>query len=242
VLKRVAVAQPPRRPRLVTAPALPSFTVQSFGLGQVIAPDGTAVEWARETARELFFYLLLNGTTKSHRAVADLWPNADSAQGKASLYSAVYAVRRAIHPEAIVAVERTYSLRPELVGAHDAADFDRLYAESRTETSSVRRLALLQALVDLHTGPLLDGFSAEWVIPLRQTRELRYLDALEALVSGYAAVGAWDACLEASLKGLELDPDTEAFYEHASRSYRALGKPWSATRITRRARDRAVNR
>lgn len=242
VLRRVALAHAPRRPTIVSVPSLPAFAVQSFGRGQATGPDGAVVEWARETARELFFYLLLNGTTKSQRAVADLWPNADPAQGKATLYSAVYAIRRAIHPEAIVAVERTYSLNPDLLGMHDVAEFDRLYAESRTETAPARRRALFERLVALHTGPLLDGLDADWLTPLRRTRELRYLDTLESLVSLYAAAGAWDACLEASLKGLELDPDTKAFYAHASRAYRALGKPWSAARITRRARDRAVSR
>jgi LuxR family maltose regulon positive regulatory protein len=238
ILARVRTARVTTRPRIVAEAAVPAYEVRSFGRTQVVAADGAVVEWPREKARELFFYLLHHGTVKSQRVVTDLWPNATAAQGKANLYSAVYTIRRAMHGDAIIAADRTYSLSPDLVRDHDVERFDHLLAEARTEQDHMRRGELMEELVELHSGPLLDDIEAEWAIPLRRTYEMLYLDTLETLVSLYADERAWSRCLNVAVRGIAADPDCEIFYQAAADAYRALGKPWAAARLTRRARRR----
>lgn len=239
ILTRVRNARSTSRPRIVPHHAVPAYRVQSFGRTQVIAQDGTPVEWPRDKARELFFYLVHSGTVRSQRVVADLWPQAAPAQGKASLYSAVYAVRKAIDGEAIIAVERTYSIAPDVVLYHDLAEFDRVLAELRGERDRSRRIRLMEELVDLHTGPLLDDVEGEWAEAPRRTYELLYLDTLESLVETYEQEQSWTRCLNAALRGIAADPDCDAFYQAAANAYRALGKPWAAARLARRARQRS---
>jgi two-component SAPR family response regulator len=202
----------------------------------VTTQDGTPVEWHRDKARELFFYLLHVGAVKSQRVVAELWPNAGPAQGKASLYSAVYAVRKAIDKEAIIAADRTYSVAPDVVVYHDLAEFDRVVAELRVERDRLRRVRLMEAIVELYAGPLLDDFESEWAAVARRTYEMLYLDTLESLVEYYAQEQSWSSCLNAALRGIAIDSDCDAFYLAAADAYRALGKPWAAVRMARRAR------
>ncbi|MGE0542351.1 MAG: tetratricopeptide repeat protein [Dehalococcoidia bacterium] len=239
VLARVRRARVATRPRLVVAKQLQTYRVRSFGRTQVIAADGTVVEWTREKARELFFYLLHHGAVKSQRLVADLWPNATSAHGKANLYSVVYTIRRAMHAEAIIAADRTYSLAPDLIEGHDLTTFDRLLKEVRTESSATRRGQLMEEMVELHVAPLLDDIDAEWAISLRQPYEMLYLDTLETLVGQYREAQSWSRCLNMALRGIAADPDCSIFYDAAADAYRALGKPWAAARLTRRAKRRA---
>ncbi len=75
-------------------------------------------------------------------------------------------------------------------------------------------------------------------MPLRRTYEMLYLDTLETLVTLYAEERSWSRCLNVALRGIAADPDCEIFYQSAADAYRALGKPWAAARLTRRARRR----
>jgi DNA-binding SARP family transcriptional activator len=234
VLERVRETPCPAQPSLARVPAAPQYRVASFGRARVLNEQGVVVEWGREKARELFFYLLHLGAARSSRVAADLWPDVSPTRAKPLVYSAVYSLRQATDPETLQAAERTYSLKPDVVAYHDAVEFERIYAEIRSERDEERRLGLMEELVALHTGPLLDDLDAEWATELRRTYELRYLDTLESLVAAYAYQGRWDTCLKRALEGLQLDPDCDIFYEAAARAYRSLGKPWSARRLARR--------
>jgi DNA-binding SARP family transcriptional activator len=239
-IARVRSVRPSARPVLLHPQGPPRFRAFSFSRARLLTESGAGVEWGREKARELFFYLLHTGAVRSGRVVADLWPETGAGRARASLYSAVYALRRATGPDVVQAEDRTYGLRPESVPWHDVAEFDRLYSLVRVEDDPARRTSLMAELVALYTGPLLDDMDADWASDLRRTYETRYLDTLESLVEAHAADGDWNACLTASLKGLAADPDCQTFYAHAERAYRAIGKPWAATRLARRARQRST--
>jgi LuxR family maltose regulon positive regulatory protein len=236
VLRRVRRVRPASRPRLVESQALPVYHAYSFGRARLTGADGAPIDWSRDKARELFFYLLHYGAVKSQRIVADLWPNASPSQGKASLYQAVYALRRATFPQAVIADDRTYGLRPDLVEYHDMSEFERLSAQLRAESDDGKRIAVMEDLSALHSGPLLDDIDGEWAAQLRQIYEVRYLDLLESLVAAYAEQQAWSRCLHTAILGFNADPDSEIFYQYAADAYRALGKPWAAARVARRAR------
>lgn len=238
ILTRVRSARATTRPQIVPDHTTPSYRVHSFGRAQVIAPDGAPVEWPREKARELFFYLVHTGTVRSQRAVADLWPHASPAQAKANLYSAVYTVRKATDAEVVVAADRSYSIPQDIVAYHDLAEFDQLLAELRSERDRRQRIRLMEELVNLYAGPLLDDIDSEWVANLRRTYELLYLDTLESLVALYTEERSWSRCLNVALKGMAADPECDAFYKGAAQAYRALGKPWAAARLARQARRR----
>ncbi|MGH2599656.1 MAG: tetratricopeptide repeat protein [Dehalococcoidia bacterium] len=238
VLERLGRTRPAHLLRIVPQPDLPAYRVYSFGRARVADTQGGAIDWPRGKARELFFYLLHQGTTQSHRAAADIWPHASPAHAKANLYSAVYGLRRATHAEFVVAEDRTYGLRADLIVSDDVVEFDRLYVAIREEKNAARRRLLMEQLVALHTGPLLESIEADWAATLRRTYEMRYLDTLESLVAAYAVEEAWSECLSAALQGITIDPDCQDFYAYAGRAYRALGKPWAAARLARRARER----
>ena len=234
VLERVRGVSCPTRPTPPSVPTLPRYRAFSFGRARVLDERDEPVEWSREKARELFFYLLHMGATRSARIAEDLWPDVSPARAKPLVYQAVYTLRQATWPDAVQVAERTYSLRPEVVAYHDLVEFNRLYAEIRVERDEERRLGLMEQLATLHSGRLLDDIDAEWASDIRRTYELRHLDTLESLVAAYVHRGRWEACLKRALEGIHLDPHCEAFYDYAGQAYRALGKPWSARRLARR--------
>jgi len=216
----------------------PRLAVYSFGGARVLDPRGDELDWPREKGRELFFYLLHNGASRSDRLHAGLWPNASPGQAKAGLYAATYALRRALGADVLRVTGQTYQLNGDAIAFHDAGEFDVLDARLHREFDPERRVAALERIVRLYGGPLLDGLHAEWLEEHRRAYEVRYADALRSLVAARAERGAWRTCLAAALDGLKADPYCESFYAYATRSYIALGDRDAARRTFREGRRR----
>lgn len=80
------------------------------------------------------------------RVLGLLWPESDQARARHNLRDVLYAIRRALGPDAVLATGDTLRLEPSLVTS-DVQEFDRALATAR-----------LADAVTLYGGPLLDGF------------------------------------------------------------------------------------
>jgi predicted ATPase/class 3 adenylate cyclase len=106
-----------------------------------------------------------------------LWPDCPTSQALATLRRDLTDLRRALGPEAgSLRSPNPRTLCLDLEGAAvDVAAFDAAIA--RGDTTS------LEQAVALHRGPLLEGWTEEWVFQERQSREQGYLQALETLAT-----------------------------------------------------------
>jgi class 3 adenylate cyclase len=112
-----------------------------------------------------------------------LWPDRSTSQGLATLRRDRTDLRRALGPEAGRLVSPTsYSLSLDLTGAWvDLLQFDAAIAGAE--------LPVLEQAVALYRGPLLDGWTEEWVFQERAPREQAFLRALEILAEQSQAAG-----------------------------------------------------
>jgi predicted ATPase/DNA-binding SARP family transcriptional activator len=112
-----------------------------------------------------------------------LWPEGSTSQGLAMLRRDLTDLRRALGAEGGRLRSPTqHSLCLELAGASvDVAAFDALMA--RGDPPSLEQAAAL------YRGPLLEGWTEEWVFQERQSREQAYLRALERLAAAAMARG-----------------------------------------------------
>jgi DNA-binding SARP family transcriptional activator len=104
-----------------------------------------------------------------------LWPDCAESQGLATLRRYLTDLRRALGPEACRLHSPTpSSLALDLAGATvDLLTFDAAIAQGDDES--------LGEAVAVYRGPLLEGWTQEWVFQERQSREQAYLQALETL-------------------------------------------------------------
>ncbi len=111
-----------------------------------------------------------------------LWPDVDSKQGRHFLADSVYALRKALGQESIVAIGDNLRLSCEIVES-DVAEFRRALARGDNE-----------AAVALYTGPFLDGFFVSdasefepWAEAERAMLARKYAGALELLARRHEA-------------------------------------------------------
>ena len=232
LLDRIAVpirAAPPPAPV-----SLPALSVHGFGLGSAVLDGATEVVWKWDKTRELFFLLLHDGARRREQLIGLLWPDLSPAKSRAALHTAVYRLRRAIHPDVIVLRDGVYRLNIEMIVSYDVRSFEQLLkkATNRDEADTV---ALLQQAVDLFKGRFLEDLDTEWCSIERTRLERDYLNALERLVDAYATSGETRLSIDVAGRIVAADPLREDIHARIVRSYLRLGDHAAARRQLERS-------
>lgn len=135
------------------------------------------------------------------RILALLWPESDDERSRHSLAQLLYAVRRALHADVVLAGAVELRLNPEAITS-DVAEFE----EALEHGDDARAAAL-------YTGPFLDGchlsISAEferWIDGERARLAARMARALESLAASATARGDRSAAVEWWRRLAALDP------------------------------------
>jgi DNA-binding SARP family transcriptional activator/tetratricopeptide (TPR) repeat protein len=164
--------------RLGSSQATVAYRLRLLG-GLAIEAPGGLPEGAATRPRSLALLAILaaGGETgvSRDRLLLYLWPDSDTRRARNSLHQTLYAVRRHLGQDAILAGASHLELNPALVSS-DLGDFE----------SALDRGAVEDAIA-LYTGPFLDGFTLaglpeleRWTDEERRRLARRYADALEA--------------------------------------------------------------
>ncbi len=167
--------------------------------GMAVDIDGTAVDAppARRPWSLLAYLALHPGRHARGDLAACFWPEVLDASSRASLRSAVWALRRELGPAAdglLVADRDSIGLADQGIWI-DAAQFARLVDAGE-----------LEAAVELCRGPLLAGFDDEWVIRAREEHNERLLAVLERLAASADRVGDDQGALLWTRRQVAIDP------------------------------------
>jgi DNA-binding SARP family transcriptional activator/tetratricopeptide (TPR) repeat protein len=196
-------------------------------LGGVAADrDGEQLSLPPPIGRLLAVLALRPGPHDREAVAALLWPAAAGPAARANLRTAVWALRKAIGDDALIATRTTVGLRPEAVTT-DLADGRRRAAAGDVSAAAV-----------LCHGELLAGYAEDWAEAAR--REYR-TDLAEALAASSAAAerdGDVAAAARWSRLRCGLDPLNEAAHADLVRHLAAAGDRAGALIAGREVTDR----
>jgi predicted ATPase/DNA-binding SARP family transcriptional activator len=147
------------------------------------APPPRLGSWRKQEA--LLALLILRHPHPLERAslAGLLWPECPEGQGLATLRRYLTDLRRALGPEAV----RLHSPTPSCLALDlSGASVDLFRFDAAVAGDGPRALG---EAVELYQGPLLEGWTEEWVFQERGAREQAYLGALETLANGALAAG-----------------------------------------------------
>ncbi|MHB8692926.1 MAG: AfsR/SARP family transcriptional regulator, partial [Solirubrobacteraceae bacterium] len=182
--------------------------------GELLAPPVSQRPWA------VFSYLALAGRPISRgELAAQFWPDVLDQSARASLRSALWALRRALGDAVTVDGDRVGLAGQVWV---DVAEIERLSdaGESR------------QAL-DLCRGELLEGLDEEWAISARERHRELVVGLLERLAAGAAQDGDLQAALEFTRLQVQRDPYDESAHRRLIERLAAGGDRAGALRAYR---------
>ena len=169
-------------------------------LGEVVVDvDGTRVEPpSGRRAWALLAWLLLHPGVHPRSVVASVfWPDVLDSSARASLRSALWALRQALGAEADLALVLDRDVVGTRPGAHvelDAARVDDLVGQGRLDEAVAA------------DGVLMPGFDDEWVVEQREQRRLRTMEMLEELARAALARHDLDAAIGWTRRQCAADP------------------------------------
>ncbi len=190
----------------------------------------------RKTAA-LFAYLVYFRRSLHPREelVGLFWPDSDERAGRASLSTALNALRGLLEPSeiprgAVFAIDRSNAqCRPESC-ATDVTAFETALQQASRPPEEAQRLPLLCAAAERYTGDLLPGFYDDWILTERIRLQTVYLQTLNAIVSAQEGAGQPRRAIETAQRMVAADPLHEEAHETLIRLYSALGETAAARR------------
>jgi DNA-binding SARP family transcriptional activator len=209
------------------------------------------VEWGgqplplpRRQTRALLYRLAVRPEPVPREQLCFLfWPDTPESTARRNLTHLLTHLRRALpEPDLLLIAEDCIGLDPRFAWS-DVGDFERLCAA--LPSSSLRLSSLptleeaesLQQAVDLYRGPFLAGFSLPgspefetWADQARYVWERLYLEALAALMEGWAASGEYDPAIACARRYLETDELAEDVHRRLIQFYAAVGDRRAALR------------
>jgi DNA-binding SARP family transcriptional activator/predicted ATPase len=208
------------------------LTARLFGVlavevdGRRVAPPP-----GRRPRAVLAYLLLLPGLHHRSRLAGTFWPDFPETSARASLRSALWAVRAALEAAGgavyLSGDRGRVGLDPDLPQEIDAVAFRRLVAAGDP--------ASLERAVALATGPLLADLSDEWALAAQDEERDRLIGALEALARGAEEAGDLEAAIAWTRRALEEDRLREGLHRALMRRLAAAGEPAQALAAYRRA-------
>jgi DNA-binding SARP family transcriptional activator len=221
-------------------PADRNLVVRAFGALEVRREGRvlTNEDWTYAKPRELLFYLLTHpgGCTKEQIGL-DLWPDASPARLRSSFHVTVHHLRRALGaPEWVAFHEGRYRFEAARSVVFDVEQFESWIDEAALlraagDDAAPRRLALLQAAVDLYRGDFLDdaGFG-DWSLEPRDRLRRRFADAAVDLATCYHAQHRHDEAATTCRALLARDNLDERAHRLLMEVLAAAGRPADALR------------
>ncbi|HEX9016274.1 MAG TPA: tetratricopeptide repeat protein [Chloroflexota bacterium] len=224
-----------KRPQIrIQQQSLPKIKAYSFGKGEVFVDSHlvSSTEWAVEKTKELFFFLLQRSESlRKEQIVDDLWPDADLGKSNSQFHSTMYRLRRATFAQSVAYKDGRYRLTLGKGYWYDVEEFARLIDEARSSDAETRDIVkTYDEAFALYRGPFLEEFYSDWVFPIRDALEERYVRALGDCARLRAGAGEYEPALSLLRTALATDPFQEDAHYYSIQYAALLGDRTAALR------------
>src|SRR5689334_12280899 len=181
-------------------------------LGGVAADqDGEQLSLLPPVSRLLAVLALRPGPQERETVAATLWPGAAGPAARANLRTAVWALRKAVGDDALIASRTSVGLRPEAITV-DLAEHQRRAAAGDTAAAAA-----------LCHGELLPGYAEDWAETARRRQRAELAETLADRAAAAERDGDAAAAARWSRLRCELDPLDEAAHASLVRQLASAG-------------------
>ncbi len=199
--------------------------IYALGEGRV-ERDGRPVsssEWRAAMARELFFYILLNGPVERDVVGAVFWPDLPTDRMTSNFHSTLYRVRQAVGSDAVVVKGGKYTLGVDYW--FDVEAFEALVQRARLlPPRDWQARELWKRAVELYHGSFLPEVDRAWCVAKREELCQTYVEALIELARCCEVRGAFEEAISWYRQALDRDELREDIHRSIMRAYAEVGR------------------
>ncbi len=209
--------------------------IQLLGGFQITQEDKPLTGFTNTRLQAVLAYLILSrATPQARQQLAYLfWPDSTDGQARTNLRNILHLLRNHLpDAEACLLIDSlTIQWRSDAPAAIDVVDFDSAMAIAQSAHDDGARCSALEGAVALYSGDLLPNCYDEWIAPVREEWQQRYLSTGEQLIDLLEQRRNYRQALEHAQRLLQYDPLLETTYGRLMQLHAALGDRAAALRI-----------
>jgi DNA-binding SARP family transcriptional activator len=213
--------------------------IYALGSERVIR-DGHPVsssDWQAASARELFFYLLINSPSRRNAIGLVFWPDLPTKKMANNFYNAVHRARNAVGTNAILFEDRQYRLG-DVAYWFDVDEFEKLVGRARLlPPHDYQTQTLWQRAVALYAGDFLPEVGRTWCVPIREALREMHIEALFGVGRCREARQEFEEAVDWYRRALEADALHEDIHRRIMRCYAEAGSRLEALAQYRHYRE-----
>ncbi|HYX51100.1 MAG TPA: BTAD domain-containing putative transcriptional regulator [Ktedonobacteraceae bacterium] len=216
--------------------------IQLFGKFSVRRNESILDGFDARKIQELFSYLLLHRDHSLPRETlaSILWPETTTPQSKKNLRQALWQLQSALGTQNEPIHERLLLVEPDWVQLNseanlwlDVAEFEQVFnliQKTPGQEFDSSTAQLLQDIVQLYQGPLLEGWYQDWCLLERERLQSMYLAMLDKLMSYFEVHYDYETGLLYGMRIMCYDRARERTHRRMMRLYYLLGDRAEALR------------
>jgi len=216
-----------RRHAAVIPFAPPKMIIRSLGKIQVKVSEHTITssDWQVQTARDLFFLLLMHPEGLTKEQIGEiLWPDSTPAELKLRFKNTIYRLRHAAGKEAILFEgDALYLFNRQMDYEYDVDTFLKELSLAEKAAGQAQEQQHYLNAVKVYKGPFLPDLDFEWAVIERGRLAHLYLDALVKIASLYFEAHDYETALNYCQRILKEDSCQEDAHRIAMRVHAAMG-------------------
>ncbi len=187
-------------------------------------------------ARNMTFYLLTHPPRSRDQILAAFWPDARLEIARSAFHCTKYRARKVVGRQLIAFEDGLYKIVWDPDCWFDVQAFELLLDKRDGD-----RLAHLEQALSLYQGDFLQGYDAEWCLPIRERLRARYRDALLELSELYVERRKPADALAALKRAVAVDDFCETSVRALMRFHARDGRPRAATDVFQQLEQRLQN-
>ncbi|MCW5938899.1 MAG: hypothetical protein KF884_04840 [Fimbriimonadaceae bacterium] len=189
----------------------------------------------RKTAIIFAYMAFYCGKTFSRESVVDMaWPDSEPELGRQNLRASLSALRKLLEPPgfegAVLVTDREHLGLREGSVTTDVAEFRSLVKTADGEADLAKRCEALERALGLVAGPLLPGFSEDWITPQLLQLEEEQAQATVELMRALTELGDPQRAILMGKRALSVAPLREDVHVELIRAFAANGQKGEAIR------------
>lgn len=216
-----------RRHAAVIPFAPPKMIIRALGKIQVKVSDHTITgsDWQVQTARDLFFLLLMHPEGQTKEQIGELlWPDSTPAELKLRFKNTIYRLRHAAGKEAILFEgDNLYLFNRQMDYEYDVDTFMKEISLAEKAAGQPSEVQHYHNALKVYKGPFLPDLDFEWAVVERGRLAHLYMDVLVKIATLYLDAHDYEASLTYCHRILNEDSCQEDAHRIAMRVHAAMG-------------------
>jgi DNA-binding SARP family transcriptional activator len=202
-----------------------TLEVYALGPGFVLMNDKPIETWEGHLPRLLFFFALDRPVVTRSEICQAFWPELETDQAVNVFHVTKRRLHKALRMDVLVHDEGYYRVNPQFAVDYDVMNLVTTLMVGRDEDNDQKtRMKAWQQVINMYSGPFLQGHNDEWIRRRRADYQAGYLEALTCMANVRLDEGRKEHALSLFQRAVDEDPTRQDLHREIMKLFASMGR------------------